>query len=305
MDNVATSPETGSSPVSGAGTSQNKVNDAILTYPADMKSDQDRIMFHAHKYESGGITDNNRLDGINDKTGELNPVKYLPIGPQVFLPIQSSITDQNSVGWDPDTMNPIEVEAAKLSKKFMTTPLEGLGPEVGKFLGKAYQGLKGESESARTYLVGQAIGVNNLQSRLLGQVLNPNLELLFQGPQLRQFSFTFKLSPRSDKEAVRVKQIIKYFKQNMAVQKGTVIFLKAPNVFKIKYLKGVDAQHQSINKIKMCALTNCSVDYTPLGTYMTYEDEEATMVSYTLSLQFQELVPIYADDYDDKHPIGF
>jgi hypothetical protein len=36
---------------------------------------------------------------------------------------------------------------------------------------------------------------------LVEQYLNPNMELLFQGPQLRPFNFTFRLSPRDQKEA--------------------------------------------------------------------------------------------------------
>jgi hypothetical protein len=89
------------------------------------------------------------------------------------------------------------------------------------------------------------------------------------------------------------------------------LFLRAPHVFTIRYLKGETENHPGINQItpqdkdvKACALTNCSVDYTPLGSYMTYED--GTMVAYTLSLQFQELTPIYDTDYKDyPHDIGF
>ena len=169
----------------------------------------------------------------------------------------------------------------------------------------------------KNYIIGQAIGVNNLVSRLQGQVLNPNLELLFTGPQLRPFNFTFKMSARNRPEAVTIKKIIKYFKQNMAAKKDpNGLFLKAPNVFKIQYQYSNSGKaHRSLNLIKMCALTNCSVDYTPLGTYMTYSDDgEGTMVAYTMTLSFQELTPIYNTDYDNfaygegetvtNHPIG-
>jgi hypothetical protein len=179
---------------------------------------------------------------------------------------------------------------------------------------EALNAARQSSEEVRTYLVGQAIGVNNLLSRLNGKVLNPNLELLFQGPQLRPFSFTFKMSPRNSEEAKAVKEIIKFFKKNMAVVKEeSNLFLRTPNVFKIKYLYGPNREiHPAINLIKMCALTNCSVDYTPLGTYATYN--EGTMVAYNISLSFQELTPIYDKDYDtfnygvgdpvSNHPIG-
>ena len=139
------------------------------------------------------------------------------------------------------------------------------------------------------------------------------MELLFQGPQLRPFNFMFKMSPRSKEEAYSVKRIIRAFKRNMA-PKVNNLFLQSPNVFKITYIHGSDENsktntHQSINLIKMCSLQNCSIDYTPLQTYMTYDDKDdpqASMVSYNMSLSFSEITPIYQNDYDaEKHPIGF
>ena len=48
-------------------------------------------------------------------------------------------------------------------------------------------------------IAGEAVGVQGLLSRATGTVLNPNLELLFQGPQLRPFTFQFRLSPRGNR----------------------------------------------------------------------------------------------------------
>ena len=49
--------------------------------------------------------------------------------------------------------------------------------------------------------------------------------------------------------------------------------------------------------MKVCALLNCSVDYTPDGNYSTYEN--SSMTKYTMSLTFNELDPLYNDEYDD------
>jgi hypothetical protein len=177
----------------------------------------------------------------------------------------------------------------------------------------AYKNLFDNQNRIRKYLAGQAASLNNVLARTDNVVLNPNLELLFQGPQLRPFSFQFKMSARSKPEANEIKSIIKYFKYHMAVRKETGLFLRAPHVFTIRYLKGEIDNHPGINLIsptndtKACALTNCSVDYTPLGSYATYED--GTMAAYTLSLQFQEITPIYDTDYAEgpaaSHPIGY
>ena len=42
-------------------------------------------------------------------------------------------------------------------------------------------------------------------------------------------------------------------------------------------------------------MLSCTVNYTPNGTYMTYED--SSMVTYQMTLAFQELDPIYNADY--------
>lgn len=267
-----------------------------LIYPLKMKPDQDRIKFQALTYAPKALPSQG-FESIKPK--------YSPADIPVFLPIQASITDQNAVGWEPDTLNPIEKSAVGLSKNIMEAGgAEDVTGRVNRFFTEALEGLRASSPEVRTYLAGQAVGVNNLLSRLNGKVLNPNLELLFQGPQLRPFNFTFKLSPRSAEEAKVVKKIIRYFKKNMAPIVGDQgLFIKAPNIFKVEYQYGTSSPHPGINKIKECALTNCSVDYTPNGTYMTYP--EGTMVSYTLSLQFQEIEPIYSRDYTDSDQIEF
>jgi hypothetical protein len=169
---------------------------------------------------------------------------------------------------------------------------------------KALKGVSGANKEIKVAAAGAAVGINNLLGRF-GTVLNPNMELLFSGPQLRPFEFKFQMSAREQKEGENIKAIINFFKKNMAVKKsdGAGIFLRAPNTFLIEYkYNGADTTHPGINLIKECALLSCSVEYTPLGTYMTYPD--GTMVSYSMSLSFSELEPIYDVDYIN-HPIGY
>ena len=67
--------------------------------------------------------------------------------------------------------------------------------------------------------------------------------------------------------------------------------------------------HPSLNRIKICALQSMSVDYTPAGTYMTYNDDDGDhpMTSYSVQLNFSELEPVYDIDYADVGPneIGY
>lgn len=272
---------------------------ADLRYPENIKDGQDKIKFSVYELKKSTMGSTLSLSNPDDNSA----YEYKNIN--IVLPIQASISDQNTVTWGSGELNELQKELANLSFGFMNKGKEAVDAAITKAQEaftqeKQIEKLKGLGQ---VYFAEQALGIGGLMSRATGQVLNPNLELLFQGPTLRSFQFQFKLSPRTQSEATIVKKIIKEFKKNMAVRKDGDLFLKAPYVFQIEYLKG-NSLHKSINRIKKCALQGFNVDYTPLGTYMTYNDEDATMVSYNLSMQFQEIVPIYDKDYDD-HPIGF
>ena len=51
------------------------------------------------------------------------------------------------------------------------------------------------------YFAGQAASVPNILQRAEGKMINNNLELLFNGPSLRSFNFSFQLRPRTKSEA--------------------------------------------------------------------------------------------------------
>jgi hypothetical protein len=238
--------------------------------------------------------------------GNRNPSTKISddINGTVTLPIQSGITDSNGVEWGGANLDAKDAYLARLALGGIQSQ-EGLGDNAGKLLGKVFQSLKTASQdpniqsAINLYLAQEAVGVQGLLSRATGSILNPNLELLFNGPTLRSFSFTFRLSPRSKEEAGNVRRIIRFFKEGMVVKTASQgVFLKSPNIFKIKYLSA-GADHKSLPRIKECALLGCDVDYTPDGTYMTFNDEAKTMTSYQLSLRFSELDPLYSKDYAD------
>lgn len=293
----STNQQSGSTPSS---TSQQapKSTPSSLIYPLKMRSDQDRIKFTAVTYAPSGNFETGTIGGIDRKTPRA------AVGPVVFLPVQASIQDFNSVEWQGDSLNEIQRTAAEASLKLATSETD-FAQVLGEQTTAAVEKYK-QSEAGKAVMValsGKAVAVQNLLGRF-GQVLNPNLELLFTGPQLRPFNFTFRLSAREQDEANNIKQIINFFKKNMAVKKSDGnLFLKSPNTFFVEYLFKGNQKHPGINQIKECALTSCNVDYTPNQTYMTFED--GTMVSYMITLTFQELEPIYDVDYEDNHPIGY
>ena len=218
-----------------------------------------------------------------------------PIG-SVVLPVPGSVNDANQVQFKGGSLNPVQTALAGLGLDVMLGQNEAI-----KALQKRLQDPNLASDvrtSITNLLASRAVGApgNDVLARTGGGIVNPNLELLFSGPTLRPFNFNFKMSPRDRGESIEVKKIIRMFKQSSAVQlSSTEIFLKSPNIYKLEFLSRANRDHDFLPKIKRCALTGFGVNYTPEGTYMSYEN--SSMISYSISFSFQELEPITNSDY--------
>ena len=252
------------------------------------------------------------IDGNSRMTAGMSSLlKYM-----IELPIPQELSDSNSVTWGEDRINALEMAALEVAQNVMGA--EGISENAATLANAAVTalntgikipGLDNQTQGAvRAALSGAAVGAlgsnvsaKSVIARSTGQIMNNNLELLFQGVNLRTFPFTITFSPRNSKESIMVKDIIRRLKQSMAPKVGDKaagagggIFLKSPDVFQLKYLKdGHD--HPFLNSFKLAALSGMTVNYTNAGTYTSYED--GTPVNIRMSLTFKELNPIYAEDY--------
>ena len=236
-------------------------------------------------------------------------MKYL-----IELPIPQDLSDSNSVTWGEDRANALELAALAVAQEAMQGNIGENAVNLAQTAvtalntGIEIPGLKSDTQAAvRAALSGAAIGAlgsnvspQSVISRSTGQILNNNLELLFQGVNLRTFPYSITFSPRSPEEATVVKDIIRRLKTSMAPKAGEFdgtaggIFIQSPDVFQLKFLKD-DVDHPFLHAFKLCALTGMSVNYTNAGTYTSYED--GTPVNIRMSLTFKELNPIYHEDY--------
>ena len=242
----------------------------------------------------------------------------------VELPAPQEINDSNSVTWGDDKLNALQLAGLTVAQKAIAGGTENAVELAQSAMavmqrGLTIPGLTEDTQNAiRASISGAAInalGANvsaaSILSRSTGQILNSNLELLFQGVNLRTFPFNFTFSPRNPKESDVVKAIIKSFKASMAPKAGDYngsaqgIFLKSPDLFQLKYLHDGE-DHPFLNTFKLCALTGMSVNYTNAGTYTSYGD--GTPVHIRMNLNFKEINPIYSEDYSSDEAgsgVGF
>lgn len=297
----------------------------ILKYPTTINSGQDRILIQQVEYVTSGITG---TSSINELTNLLSnrDSQFTTSKGYVILPVPNELSETNTTGWGESSLSSV---AGSLMKTASTIAQEAASADLSGALGtlksKASEVFGPNSVYGQRFMqyatanAGAAIlkigGINvdpeAYISRVTGTAVNPNLELLFSGPKLRQFGFTFKMTPRSADEAKQIRGIVKFFKKGMAPRRSTKeknsIFLGTPNVFKVTFKAGSGGADGTggneiggIGKIKTCALVSCAVNYTPDGFYASYDDSNAYSqpIATVISLGFIELTPIYNDDYD-------
>lgn len=126
---------------------------------------------------------------------------------------------------------------------------------------------------------------SDLALQFLGISVNPQIDVIYQSPALRQFTFDFLFAPRNSDEAAYVSDIITEFKFHAAPEvfdKGSGIgrYFVPPSEFDIEF------SVNTMGKISTCVLENLTVDYAPSGAAFYADDRP---VGTRMTLQFREL----------------
>ncbi len=287
----------------------------VLRYPRQSLESfgYDYISIKAFQYVASGLKTAATSKG-NKKTGFGSGGRFTQSFETIQLPMIPA-TETSSVGWGQDSLDSVKAGMADAAsgaiQEIATLDVAGLGAKAGEsvsMMKSLVADNPGTADAVKAYFAGQAIG-QNVTARATGQIINPNMELLFSGPSLRNFNFNFTLTPRDPEEANICKRIIRAMKRNMSPQReGVGLFLKSPRVFQIEYMFGRDSStpqlHPYLNKFKPCACKNFSVNYLPDGSYATYRD--GSLTSYQITMSFGEIEPIYADEYpENENNMGY
>ena len=146
----------------------------------------------------------------------------------------------------------------------------------------------------------QAEGGYELFNKVFGRAANPFLEVLFQGPEMRTFNYTFTFAPTSEEEQLEVRDIIKLFRYHQAPESrgAASLFLGLPSTFDIAYYYQPDItnggqteahENQFYHKIATCVLQSVNVDYTP-GKVASHQQGAPVLIKMSLSFMETEIL---------------
>ena len=303
-------------------------HDAVYgTHTVGGVSGQDHIVIEMFQYQ--GSQSHNFAKEVKGKPLSLTGLRRVSNIKQyigaVRLPIPNNLSFSNGVSWGDGRLNAVEAAAFMTSNALIADALDD--PDVGNVisagksnLGQLINDIKsGELSSkkpaglllsafASQFALGRVginVDANQFIQRGVGQSINPNLELLFNGPKLRSFTFSFNFAPNDELDASIMRKMQRFFKQGMAPKRNNdnLIFLGSPNVFRIRYRTKHRDRIKGLPIHKICALTTCEINYAPDNVYQSYEDTKAgsSPIRTIMNLNFTELTPIFENDYRSEY----
>lgn len=121
----------------------------------------------------------------------------------------------------------------------------------------------------------------------------PNQRTLFQQVNIRSFAFTFKMIANNEKEASEIKNIVKFFRQELYPEmitigeSGVPLAYRFPNVFDIQ-IKNQYGDNPAFS-IQQCFLRDVQTSFNGTATGM---HSDGNFIEVDISLAFQETVAL-------------
>lgn len=121
----------------------------------------------------------------------------------------------------------------------------------------------------------------------------PNQRTLFQQVNIRSFAFTFKMIANNRQEAEEIKNIVKFFRQELYPEKiplgetGVPLAYKFPNMFEID-VRNAQGNNPAF-KIQRCYLRDIQTAFNSTATGM---HDDGSFIEVDISLAFQEIVAL-------------
>ena len=274
----------------------------ILKYPSELNEGQvDYMLFTPHKYRSN-------ISGQSGPQTDSSVVLYMP---------NSTPSTQNTNSWGEFTAaGPLGL-AKKNSMGIIGDFAEGLeGAINGNDTTQAIEDIKQKAEAIGSKLPGSAkqIALQTLGGRMgftpnqiltitKGEVYNPNVELTYNSPAMRKFTFSFQFIPKSSQETQMIQRIIKTFKRRASPKDANGMF-EVPDVWEVKYMSnGKMSKH--MNEFKRMACVDVAVQAN-VSSNMHVSFSDGMPISTTLNLTFQEIDIITRNDHDESQSLqGF
>lgn len=287
-----------------------------LRYPLEdiyAKTDWVKIDFYKYTppFSKEGFDGGGQLSNYNKSATGLKKE-----GPTIQLYMPEDVGVKYGANWGDKNISNFGRGILGAAGKSMNTADNFFGAQadaIGQVLGTAVEqtqnaftkgtaSIKAIQEALTKTNFDPSLSYDDILGGVTGQILNPNTEVLYTGPQMRGFGLSFKMAPRNDTEATQIKNIITSFKYAILPKfngdsSQIRAFVGVPNIADVTFMTG-SKENSYVTQFKPCAITGFDVSYTPDGAWATYPD--GSPVATTINIEFKELKMLYAEEINQS-----
>lgn len=272
-----------------------------LSYPIDVhQGTNDYVIFSAHDYRT-----NRAFVGQTKNKGGVSPPRTRGSSEIILYMPNSTPGVSNEQSWNQKSfegplgamIGDMQVGATSAINQFGT---EGAGSNAIQSIKDQFSKIGQSGGSAAKQFITKelaalsGLSASNLQAIASGQIYNPNIELLYEGPKLRSFAMAFNMIPKDTTERDMINKIIMEFKKWSSPSDNGAMF-EVPKVWDVKFMHK-NSQNRYMNSFKRAALTNVQVQANPSSDmHVTFDDGMPIVTS--LGLTFQEVDIITREDH--------
>ena len=259
--------------------------------------------FEANEYGDGdtpvatavAAKDKQANDDVKKSNGGITDVKTKRVtnSPIIQMYMPQSLVFNDDVAYGQSNLGPgglTAIGALNAGSSLTGAVARGISEGMESIFNLATGQISGAAASvaaARATQFIPKVGLRTAAATALQVGINPGTRTMFEQPNIRNFTFTFRLISTSSAEATQIEKIIQTFREEMYPEtidmiNGVPAGYKFPNLFKIEFdFIGAKAK---VPMIQFSYLRSCQVTYNP-NSMVFHADGQPTEVDMTLVFQ--------------------
>jgi hypothetical protein len=234
-------------------------------------------------------------DDVKKSNGGITDIKTkrVPNSPIIQMYMPQSLVFNDDVAYGQSNLGPgglTAIGALNAGQSLVSAVGKGITEGMESIFNLATGQISGAAASvaaARATQFIPKVGLRTAAATALQVGINPGTRTMFEQPNIRNFTFTFRLISTSSAEATQIEKIIQTFREEMYPEtidmiNGVPAGYKFPNLFKLEFdFIGAKAK---LPMIQFSYLRSCQVTYNP-NSMVFHPDGQPTEVDMTLVFQ--------------------
>ena len=213
----------------------------------------------------------------------INNSPFLRSTGTIRLPIPEGLKDNTAVTYSDSSLGPLAgavLESASTNRAQTGSAISSLQSAVTT-VGDAFEGFAGQF--ARGF---QDTGVGGAVRSYFGMTVNPYQTILFERPQFKSHSFSWKLIPKNETESGIIRDIINTFQYHSlpGVSDGIGLLFSFPSMVTVSLYPS----SEFLYRFKPAVIESISVNYAPGSSPSFYRRTNAP-TAVTITVQLKEI----------------